>query len=220
MLVNSTTDIQLGGVVWQVRGGVKTRHVLESECWHSFWVDDTAKQSDLPILDISDIAQWCAHFATPRGHDQWGVWGIDERGEYIDTQLNIQGVLELKSEVIEASRLPDQLMSDLQEFWNVQFAGGCECFICKGRISRQEASDHVIDSCQMPDGLEQYVYHIASMYGGLENINLMDEPYWVYQIHRAHTLAHNKALEEQEEEQENVNTAHEKLRQHGIGEIH
>jgi len=221
MLVPSTEEVAYGGVVWEVRGDVQTRHVLESECWHSYWVDRDIDQSDpMAIPDIGDIAQWCAAYVRPLSDDiEWGGQSARRQGEIIDRELAVRDVLELKSDIIDACTFPEETIEALRSFWKVQFQGGCECMVCQGKVSKEQAADHVLDSCMMPNDVEQYVYHMASMYGGLDNVSLMDEPYWIYQIHRAHTIAKNEAMEEQKEEQEQTEVAHDKLRQHGIGEI-
>lgn len=198
------------GAVWLVEGGASTREVLEAEAWHSY---KFATEREYGIADPTPLARWCAPYVREIREDS----PVDDPSwSLVEARLTQPSLLELKEKIIELSMYEEDLLDQLYDYWKVALDGGCECPICKGLVERHEASHPAKEACQVPQDVPEEALHIARLYSGLEEEDLLDEPWWLYQLHCTYRRAKVDLMDEQDEEKSKAEEAQELTRQHGV----
>jgi len=212
MRVQPTATWDATDATWTIQGGATTREVLEAEAWHSyqFW-----QSRDLGLADPESMARWCAPYVCAIDPDD-GSRLEDPGWSAVERFLPQPKLWALKEKIIELSMYEDDVLEQAYEYWKVELDGGCDCPICKGHVSRSEATHPVRQACRVPMDANDQVIHIAQLYSGLEDETLLDEPWWLYQLHCAFRRARADLMEENEEDQEKAEKAQELTRQHGI----
>lgn len=198
------------GAIWTIEGGATTREVMEVEGWHSYHFE---KQEEWGLTESRNMAKWCAEYVVEID-DGDKVLDVTT-WQTIDKRLPVPSIVELKEEIVELSMYDPEVVEQMYEYWKVALDGGCPCPICKGHVERSEAAPFVRDRCQVPNHSE-HVLHIARLYSGLQDENILDEPWWLYQLQSAYKRAKADIMEEEEEEKEKTKEAHELTKQRGI----
>lgn len=198
------------GAIWTVEGGATTREVMEVEAWHSYKFD---QNRDMGLSDSTEMAKWCAEYVVEIEDDERtlrvNTW------ETVDRRLPVPALLELKEKIVELSMYDPDVVEKMYEYWKVALDGGCPCPICKGHVERSEAAPFVRERCKVPN-YDEHILHIARLYSGLQDEEILDEPWWLYQLQSAYKRAKADIMEEEEEEQEKTEQAHQLTKQRGI----
>ena len=219
MVVPPRTWITHGEWDLQVVGPTRTEEVLEMEIWHGAQIQDQL-DADRPFPDGTLAAEWCGHYIekahpTDKMRTEANILEVAPKAQgFLDRHFDLLELLELKSKIIDSVSLGESILEDLIEFWKIQFGGGCDCPLCEGRIDPQEMSPHVDSPCNF-DTLQdrERTFAICSLYDGDQGDNMLDRPYFLYQIQKARRLGEAEAEAEAEEDEENVELAQEMTRE-------
>lgn len=219
MIAPPTGWVTLEGWHWRIKGPETTSAVLEADIWHTTQTEKELAQ-DLPVPDNTDMATWCNQFTTgalPEGEPKDPKDAQAVSVAMLDRELKTRNFFELKQAIVDLVTLDQDVLEDLQEFWKIQYLGGCECPFCEGRQDPEDLHPSIDNPCQFSDlRHRQRTFRIASLYGPFEDVTVLDRPFWLYQIRQANQLAENEAEQEREDEKDSVEQARKMQRERGI----
>jgi len=211
--------VTLHGWHWRIVGPSETHPILEVDIWHTTKAERRLSQ-DVPLPDNRQMAEWCAAYTTGALPEESPKHPEDTQSvgpQMLDRELKTRHFFDLKQAIIDLVTLEPEVLEDLQEFWRIQYLGGCECPFCEGAVDREDKSPHVDDPCKFSDlHKRQRTFRIASLYGPYEDVTVLDRPFWLYQIRQANQLAESEAEQERDEQQDRVQQAREMQKQRGI----
>lgn len=218
MLAPPQRTVSIGGVEMRIKAPETTKAVLEMEMWHTtHWVEETEGEGNVPFLaDIRPMARWCAHHVvsieSEASQSEWRKLNERERTDAVERICNNQTILELKNAIVELVCFDQDRVDQIEEFYFIKNDEGCECPMCEHDMERSEVKSFLREQCRY-NAVSERNLHIASYYGGLDEEDLLEAPYFIYQVHCAASAGESRAFQKEQEEEETRQEAHEKTRQ-------